>query len=73
MIDKDYAEEMREGLSARAFEDEATFRKETQLDLNAGYYDEVEHVGRSIFGAGFTVPRPRTSPGTSAPNGHRKR
>lgn len=67
MIDKNYAEEIREGLSARAFEDEATFRAETQKDVNAGYYDEVEHVGRELFGRGFWVKRPGKRAGHDFP------
>lgn len=53
IIDSEYVEHIREGLSARAHKDEATFRAETLADLNAGYYAEVEHVGRALFGRDY--------------------
>lgn len=53
MIDKEYVEEIRESLSSKAFQDEDTFRKETQPDLRAGYFLEVEHLGKSLFGRSF--------------------
>lgn len=52
---KEYVEEMREALTSKAFQDEEQFRKETATDLRAGYFEEVQHLGRSIFGRGFQV------------------
>lgn len=54
-IMKEYAEELREGLSAKAFQDADQFRKEVEPDLRAGYFEEVEHIGKSIFGRSFKV------------------
>lgn len=55
MIDKNYVEEMRESLTSKAFQDEDQFRQETQADLRAGYFAEVEHLGKSLFGRSFKV------------------
>jgi len=54
-IVKEYAEELRESLSGAAFKDQDQFRKEVEPDLRAGYFAEVEHVGKSIFGRNFKV------------------
>lgn len=54
-IDKNYVEEIREALTSRAFQDQEQFRKETLNDLRAGYFAEVEHLGKSIFGGQFQV------------------
>lgn len=54
-IQKEYVEEMREALTSKAFQDEDQFRIETQRDLAAGYFEEVEHLGKSLFGRGFKV------------------
>lgn len=54
-ISKEYVEHIREALTSKAFQDEATFRAETLPDLRAGYVAEVKHLGRSIFGRQFTV------------------
>lgn len=55
MIDKNYVETMREALTSKAHQDEDQFRLETLPDLRAGYFAEVEHLGRSLFGRAFTV------------------